>query len=325
VAGNTCPKTTILPSGWIATSENCTSPTASATRPSPSKVVSKKPGCAAASAGMARRTSSNAAQRSGRTKRDASDMGRPPKRWVGLRAYRGKNPDAGATTAMPSRRLSGHGETARMRVMPSVQAVLFDFGGVFMESPFAAVRDFGAGLGIDPQRALELLFGPYDRDTDHPWHRLERGELSLLEARQAIFELGDPEERIDLFAALGSLRNASVRADMIEIAREARARGVKTAIVTNNVREFGDAWRSMLPLDELFDAVVDSAHVGMRKPDPRIFQLALERLGGVPPEQAVFLDDFQGNVAAAERVGIRGILVEEDPRPAMKALRALLA
>jgi epoxide hydrolase-like predicted phosphatase len=208
--------------------------------------------------------------------------------------------------------------------MPSVQAVLFDFGGVFMPSPFAAVRAFGERQGIDPERVLELLFGAYDRDTDHPWHRLERGELSLVAARQAIMDLGAPEHRIDLFEALGSLRNTTVRDDVVEIARHARARGVKTAIVTNNIREFADGWRAMLPVDELFDVVVDSAHVGVRKPDPRIFRLALDRLGGTAPEAAVFLDDFHGNVAAAERLGMRGILVEEDHRPAMQALRALL-
>jgi epoxide hydrolase-like predicted phosphatase len=208
--------------------------------------------------------------------------------------------------------------------MPSVQAVLFDFGGVFMPSPFAAVRAFGARQGIDPERVLELLFGAYDRDTDHPWHRLERGELSLVAARQAIMDLGAPEHRIDLFAALSALRDTTVRPDVVEVARDARARGVKTAIVTNNIREFGDSWRAMLPVDELFDVVVDSAHVGVRKPDPRIFRLALERLGGTAPEAAVFLDDFHGNVTAAERLGMRGILVEEDHRPAMLALRALL-
>lgn len=206
--------------------------------------------------------------------------------------------------------------------MPSVRAVLFDFGGVFMESPFAAVRAFGAQKGLDPDHALETIFGAYDSDTDHPWHRLERGELSLLDARQAILELG--EHRLDLFEALGALRNVSVREDVIAIAREARARGVQTAIVTNNVREFGDGWRGMLPVAELFDAVVDSAHEGVRKPDPRIFRLTLERLGGTAPEDAVFLDDFHGNVAAAERLGMRGILVEEDHRPAMARLRALL-
>ena len=209
--------------------------------------------------------------------------------------------------------------------MPSVHAVLFDFGGVFMDSPFAAVRAFGARQGIAPERVLDLIFGAYDSDTDHPWHRLERGELSLLDARQAILELGAPAHRIDLFEALGSLRDTSIRPDVIEITRETRALGVKTAIVTNNVREFGEGWRAMLPVDELFDVVVDSAHVGVRKPDSRIFRLTLERLGGIAPEQAVFLDDFHGNVAAAERLGMRGILVEEDHRPAMRELRALLA
>lgn len=209
--------------------------------------------------------------------------------------------------------------------MPSVQAVLFDFGGVFMASPFAAVRAYGTTQGIDPERVLTLLFGAYDRDTDHPWHRLERGELSLIDARQAIMDLGAPEHRIDLFEALGSMRDPSIRPDVVAIAREARASGVKTAIVTNNIREFGASWRAMLPVDELFDAIVDSADVGVRKPDPRIFHMALERLGGMPPETAVFLDDFAGNVAAAEKLGIRGILVEDDHRPAMEALRALLA
>lgn len=208
--------------------------------------------------------------------------------------------------------------------MPSVKAVLFDFGGVFMASPFAAVRAFATTLGIAPERAIALLFGSYESDTDHPWHRLERGELSLIDARQAIMDLSAPEARIDLFEALGSLRDPSIRQDVVDVAREARTRGIKTAIVTNNIREFSQSWRAMLPVDELFDAIVDSAHVGVRKPDPRIYRLALEQLGGVPPEAAVFLDDFAGNVAAAERLGIRGILVEDDHRPAMQKLRALI-
>ena len=209
--------------------------------------------------------------------------------------------------------------------MPSVHAVLFDFGGVFMDSPFAAVRAFGTQKGIGPERVLDLIFGAYDTDTDHPWHRLERGELSLTDAREAIMALGEPDHRIDLFEALGALTRATVRDDVIDVVREARAAGVKTAIVTNNVREFGDGWRSMLPVDELFDAVIDSAHVGMRKPDPRIFHLTLERLGGIAPQDAGFLDDFHGNVTAAEKLGMRGILVEEDHRPAMRLLRTLLA
>ena len=71
--------------------------------------------------------------------------------------------------------------------------------------------------------------------------------------------------------------------------RRLRAAGVRTALVTNNAAEFAATWRPLLPLGELFDAVVDSSEVGLRKPDPRIFRHALARLGGVAPERAVFL------------------------------------
>ena len=59
------------------------------------------------------------------------------------------------------------------------EAVLFDFGGVFTQSPFEVVRLHGAEIGADPEVILEVLFGAYDQDTDHPWHRLERGEITF--------------------------------------------------------------------------------------------------------------------------------------------------
>jgi putative hydrolase of the HAD superfamily len=80
----------------------------------------------------------------------------------------------------------------------------------------------------------------------------------------------------------------------------------------------------MLPLAELFDAVIDSSEVGMRKPDPAIFSLALRELGGVAPEHAVFLDDFAGNVEAARRLGMHGVLVEDDPSGALAELERLV-
>jgi putative hydrolase of the HAD superfamily len=73
----------------------------------------------------------------------------------------------------------------------------------------------------------------------------------------------------------------------------------------------------MIPVDELFNIVVDSCEVGYRKPDPRIFQKALEFLGGIPPEHAVFLDDYEGNVKAARLLGMHGIVVAPDPAEAL--------
>ena len=120
------------------------------------------------------------------------------------------------------------------------------------------------------------------------------------------------------------MARAGVREEMVEVAREVRAAGLRTAIVTNNVREFGASWRAMLPIDELFDAVVDSHEIGLRKPDPRIFEHALAQLGGIPAGRSVFLDDFAGNVVAAERLGMRGILVGDDWPKAIACLRGML-
>jgi epoxide hydrolase-like predicted phosphatase len=210
--------------------------------------------------------------------------------------------------------------------MREVRAVLFDFGGVFTPSPFDAAEALGAELGAEPGRVLEIVFGPYHRDTDHPWHRLERGEIPLLEARDAIVALGQAEgidaDPFQLFARMG--RGGGAHEPMIDRARRLLAAGYRTALVTNNAHEFRDGWRRLVPADELFEVIVDSSEVGMRKPDPRIFELTLERLGGLEPAQALFLDDAASNVAAAERLGIRSVLVRPDLGDALEALDALL-
>ena len=209
--------------------------------------------------------------------------------------------------------------------MESFDAVLFDFGGVFTLSPFAALADASVEWSADPTKIHDVLFGPYDRDTDHPWHCLERGELSLVDARAAIQALATAAglDR-DPFAALSRLgRDDDQRPKIVDRARSIKATGVRTACVTNNVAEFGDGWRAMIPVGELFDVVVDSSQSGVRKPDPAIFALALDALG-VTADRAVFLDDFPGNIAAAEAVGLRGILVGPDRLAAFDVLELLL-
>lgn len=207
-----------------------------------------------------------------------------------------------------------------------IEAVLFDFGGVFTESPFDAARNFAAASGVDPALMLETVFGPYDRDDDHPWHRLERGEMSLMDARAEILALGEARGfEADLFRVLAALSGSSgPRSAFLDRARSLKARGIRSAIVTNNVLEFRDAWRGMIPVDELFDAVIDSCEVGFRKPDPRIFHAALDALGGVAPANALFLDDYEGNVTAARSLGLHGIVVGTDPADALAAFDRLL-
>lgn len=205
-------------------------------------------------------------------------------------------------------------------------AVLFDFGGVFTQSPFEVVRLHGEEMGADPEVILEVLFGAYDQDNDHPWHRLERGEVTLDDALAEIRTLASEAGlEIDPFGAFAKFGTGGTMADaMVERTKRLRADGVRTALITNNVREFGDGWRSLVPVDDLFEVVVDSSHAGVRKPDPAIFRLATDALD-VAPERCVFLDDFPGNIAAAEALGIRGILVGPDRHAAIDELDRVLA
>jgi epoxide hydrolase-like predicted phosphatase len=206
-----------------------------------------------------------------------------------------------------------------------IEAVLWDFGGIFTPSPFGAAHAYAEAEGIDPVEFTELVFGPYDTDTDHAWHRLERGETSFIEALQEIMaEARGRGLPLDLGKLLTAMVDGEDRTFVAETVRAVRDRGVRTAIVTNNIREYGDAWRTLVPVDELFDVVVDSSVEGIRKPDPRIFAVTLERLGVADPTHVVFLDDFDGNVAAARALGMHTILVGADPRPAMAELLAFL-
>src|SRR5437870_4869763 len=166
-----------------------------------------------------------------------------------------------------------------------IKAVLFDFGGVYTASPFDVIRGGGARFGIDPDELFAIVFGPYDVDTDHPWHRLERGELPMVEARDLLIALAlEQGHDIDPFEVLKGIAVGGGAAELlVERTITLRREGYRTALITNNVAEFKDGWRNLVPVDEMFEVVIDSCEIGMRKPDPRVFMLALEQLGGIAP------------------------------------------
>lgn len=205
--------------------------------------------------------------------------------------------------------------------------VVFDFGGVFTGSPFLTLSRAVSERGVDADAGLYEVFGDYSRDTDHPWHRLERGEISFMDARDEILEssaetLGVQLDLIELFAAFTS--DANARPDMVELARRIGASGRTVGLLTNNLAEFNDGWRSLLPVDELFSEVVDSSREGMRKPDPAIYHLTQERLGVDDPASILFLDDAEGNLVAAREVGWFAVQVDEDYRLAIDQVEQLL-
>jgi putative hydrolase of the HAD superfamily len=205
----------------------------------------------------------------------------------------------------------------------SIDAVIFDLGGVLSRTGKPSDLS-GRFPGHDPKTVIRILMGDYGTDGDHPWHRLERGEMTLEENRRLNREA---------FAAAGidvpppepgpqsSLRfepNVAV----IDLVHELRSAGLRLGVLTNNVLEFRQMWWPMMDFDVIFDDVVDSHEVAMRKPDPAIYRLALDRLGAVAARTA-FLDDVQSNIDAADAVGMRGILVDDDPSSAVQTVRTL--
>ena len=213
-----------------------------------------------------------------------------------------------------------------------IEAVIFDYGGVLSTTPFAGIAEYERKMGYPEKSLAQLLFGsgaspqgPTEDIPDHDWHLLETGRLTLDEFHERLVKrseaaLGRPLDLGDYAQFLREL-GVSVHWMMVHRVRELRSEGYCTAILTNNVKEWGRYWKSSIPLD-LFDLIVDSCDVGLRKPDPAIYRLTCERLG-VAPEAAVFLDDTRRHVGAARQVGLHGILVR-DPWVALAELDAIL-
>ncbi|HEC08071.1 MAG TPA: HAD family phosphatase [Acidimicrobiales bacterium] len=214
---------------------------------------------------------------------------------------------------------------------PTPEAVVFDVGGVLVESPFESGLRWKEHHDI-PDEVMMVMFREYaalpEPGAEPPmWHRVEVGELSLddfMDAMRAEFSrvLPPGHRAHDLRAVdFNVFENAGAHWQIIHEVRRLREQGVATAILTNNVKEWAD-WRRVIPLD-WFDVVVDSCEVGLRKPDPEIWRLTLGRLG-VPAERAVFLDDHPLNVAAARALGMTGIEVGSDLDSVVAELRRLV-
>lgn len=202
----------------------------------------------------------------------------------------------------------------------SIRAVLFDLGGVVVGSPLHAIRDFEGAHGIIPGSVNEIVVATGPQGA---WSRLERGELRL-EAFYRAFEAdcAGAGIRLDARTLMDAVSAATVpRPAMLGAIDRLRAGGFKVGALTNNW-VVDDVETGMGTLRDRFDVFVESAVEGLRKPDPRIYHLACDRLGVAPPE-TVFLDDIGGNLKAAKELGMTTIKVS-DPTVALGELSALL-
>jgi putative hydrolase of the HAD superfamily len=210
--------------------------------------------------------------------------------------------------------------------MSRPKAIVSDFGGVLTTPLGNAFAAWSQETGIALEELGKALAASHERHGEHPLFVLERGELTELEfiARLEL-ELGD-DRRIggmgEAFLA-GLERNH----EMIDLVADLRGRGLRTALLTNNVREWEPRWRAMLPeIDEIFEIVVDSAFVGMRKPEPEIYRLTVERLGGgIRAEDCVFVDDIAVNCDAARDLGMVAVQFETTAQARAEIEAALAA
>jgi putative hydrolase of the HAD superfamily len=207
----------------------------------------------------------------------------------------------------------------------ALRAVISDFGGVLTTPLLHAFTAMDAQNGIDRGAMGRALARVAERDGAHPLFELECGrmtEADFLGRLSAALEedLGRPVP-LQTFAEryFAELRPNH---EMLAFLAALRDGGLRIALLTNNVREWEPRWRAMLPVDELFEVVVDSAFVGMRKPDPAIYELTCERLG-VGPERCLFVDDVEANCAAAARLGMRAVRFR-DNRQAIAEMRGAL-
>ena len=203
------------------------------------------------------------------------------------------------------------------------QALVSDFGGVLTSPLIEGFLAYQDESGISFEELGRAMGRVADARGENPLFQLERGEISEAE----FGELVQAELREDFdFQRLRTLYFEHLRPNraMIDYARELRERGLRTALLTNNVREWEPRWRAKLPeLDEIFEVVVDSAFVGMRKPEPGIYELTLERLGGIRPEDCVFVDDLEHNCVAARQLGMQAVRFE-DAEQAIPEIEAAL-
>jgi len=187
-----------------------------------------------------------------------------------------------------------------------IEAVISDFGGVLTSPLLDAFEAFQESSGISLESLGEAMGAIRGRGGAHPLYELETGRLSEAEfldslGAQLTQQLGREVHLHGFGEAYFEHLNPNDR--MIEYLRSLRRRGHRMAICTNNVREWEPLWRAMLPVDEIFEVVVDSAVVGIRKPEPEVYRLTLERLG-VPAEATLLIDDIEINCDAARELGI---------------------
>lgn len=204
-----------------------------------------------------------------------------------------------------------------------MKAVIFDLGGVVLESPLHFIADYEREQGL-PENFVARVVGGYAARPEGPWQRLERGELSFDEFCEAfdreIEAMGQQMSTAHMMQEMA--KKTVVRMDMVGAIRRLREGGFQVAALTNNWKTNDEQYARMDELRDEFHVFVESCRVGMRKPDPRIYEHTLSELD-VDPTKATFLDDIGKNLKAARQLGMTTIKVIE-PKQALEDLEKVV-
>jgi epoxide hydrolase-like predicted phosphatase len=187
--------------------------------------------------------------------------------------------------------------------------VISDFGGVLTSPLVDSFLAYEREAGVSPEAFGRAMMAIAERDGANPLFELETGRMTAAAFLGSLErELRQQLEREVELHHFGEYYFAHLHPNqpMIDYLRELRGRGYKLALCTNNVREWEPLWRAKLPVDEIFDVVVDSGFVGTRKPERRIYELTLERLG-LPAGASLLIDDIEINCAAARELGLEAV------------------
>jgi putative hydrolase of the HAD superfamily len=206
-----------------------------------------------------------------------------------------------------------------------IRAVVSDFGGVLTAPLMQGFARIQADTGVPPASFGAALARATATDGSNPLFELEVGAITEAEFLATIErELTTILQRPVTLHGFGERYMAALEPNEALFAhyRALHERGVRFAMLTNNVREWEPLWRTKLPVDDIFETVVDSGFVGLRKPDRAIYAIVLERLG-LPAEECVFVDDLAVNIEAARELGFAVVHFRETEQ-AIAELDALL-
>ena len=189
----------------------------------------------------------------------------------------------------------------------TITTVISDFGGVLTTPLLHSFMAFQDHTGISWEALGRAMQRAAERNGAFPLFELEKGRMTEAEFLELLESELEPElgHRPELHRFREIYFDAlDPNEQMVGLMRDLRSRGYRMALLTNNVREWEPLWRSLLPVDEIFELIVDSAFVGMRKPEREIYELTLERLGGPDPGACLFVDDVEVNCDTGRELGM---------------------